>query len=102
MPARSTLAGLLVMLVAAPAAAQRDGQSGTISIVIGAEPTLPVPTLSLAKANTDVASLLFLPLARLGRRMVTTDEKSYEPALARSWRRTDSVTLVFELDERAR
>lgn len=106
MRVRSSMAGLLAVLVAAsfagPLAAQRDTQSGTISIVIGAEPTLPFPGLSLAKANMDVASLLFLPLARLGRQFITSDEKTYEPALARSWRRTDSLTLVFELDPRAR
>jgi hypothetical protein len=60
-----------------PAAGGTD--TGTISIVIGAEPTLPLPTLSSAKANTDVASLLFLPLARPGPDLATTDESSFVP-----------------------
>jgi peptide/nickel transport system substrate-binding protein len=86
-----------------PAAAQREAPDhGTITIVIGAEPTLPIPTLSNAKQNLDVASLLFLPLARLGPDLAVTDERRYEPALARAWARRDSVTLVFDLDPRAR
>ncbi len=89
--------------LAGPLAAQADrGNTGTISIVIGAEPTLPIPTLSSGKANADVGNLLFVPLARLGRALSTTDEKSFEPALARRWTRRDSLTLVFELDPRAR
>lgn len=99
---RRTLLGcaLALSLTASPAAAQRD--HGTITIVIGAEPTLPVPTLSNQKQNVDVAALLFLPLARVGRDLDLTNERSYEPALARSWSRPDSLTLVFELDPRAR
>ena len=96
---------LLGCLLALPLGAHRAaGQDdhGTITIVIGAEPTLPVPTLSNFKQNTDVAALLFLPLARIGRRLDLTNEKGYEPALARAWSRRDSVTLVFELDPRAR
>lgn len=83
-----------------PAAGGTD--TGTISIVIGAEPTLPLPTLSSAKANTDVASLLFLPLARPGPDLATADESSFVPVLARSWTRLDSVTIAFDLDPRAR
>src|SRR6185369_9220753 len=30
------------------------------------------------------------------------DERGYEPQLARSWTRRDSLTLVFELDPRAK
>lgn len=89
--------------LAAPAIAQPRGKdTGTIIIVIGAEPTTPVPTLSGGKANVDVGNVLFLPLAWLGPRLATTDEKSFEPALARRWIRRDSLTLVFELDPRAR
>jgi peptide/nickel transport system substrate-binding protein len=83
-------------------AAQESAERASITIVIGAEPTLPVPTLSNFQANVDVASLLFLRLARLGPAMSTIDEKSFEPQLARSWSRRDPLTLVFELDPRAR
>ena len=94
---------LFGLSLAGPVASQADRRdTGTISIVIGAEPTLPVPTLSSGTANADVGNMLFLPLARLGRNLATTDEKSFEPALARRWTRRDSLTLVFELDPRAR
>ena len=88
----------LALRAAGPVQAQSRPDHGTIVITIGAEPTLPVPTLSSAKANVDVASLMFLPLARPGRKLVTADEKSFEPMLARSWNRRDSVTLAFDLD----
>ncbi len=84
-----------------PAEAQQSDQ-GTITIVIGAEPTNPVPTLSSGKANFDVGNILFLPLAWLGPRLNTADEKSFQPALARRWTRRDSLTLVFDLDPRAK
>jgi len=91
----------LISIAAAPLKAQSDQRdSGTITIVIGAEPTLPIPTLSPAKQNVDVGSLLFLHLARMGKRLSTTDERDFEPELARSWSRRDSLTLAFDLDTR--
>jgi peptide/nickel transport system substrate-binding protein len=92
----------VLALAAADAAAQRPADRGSITIVIGAEPTLPVPTLSNRKQNIDVAALLFLPLARPNRALEVADEGAYEPALARRWTRRDSLTLAFDLDPRAR
>lgn len=103
MIARRLLIPALTLLVAAAAEArQRPSDHGTIVIIMGREPATPVPTLLGEKANNDVSDLLFLRLARPGRGLVTTDEKSFEPELARSWTRRDSLTLVFELDPRAR
>jgi peptide/nickel transport system substrate-binding protein len=94
---------LATLLAAAPAAAQRPADHGAAVIVLGQEPASPVPTLFAGSAaNASVADLLFLRLARPGRTLVTTDESTFEPQLARSWRRRDSLTLVFELDPRAR
>lgn len=99
-PFRAVLATLLA---AAPAAAQRPADHGAAVIVLGQEPASPVPTLFAGSAaNASVADLLFLRLARPGRTLVTTDETTFEPQLARSWSRRDSLTLVFELDPRAR
>jgi len=92
-------AALLLLLIPAH---QRGADHGSIVIILGQEPATPVPTLLGAKANNDVADLLFLRLARPGRTLITTDEKSFEPQLARSWTRRDSLTLVFELDPRAK
>ena len=96
------LAAILVVLPSALAARQRAPDHGTIVIILGQEPTTPVPTLLGAKANIDVSDLLFLRLARPGRKLVTTDEKSFEPQLAQRWSRRDSLTIVFELDPRAK
>jgi peptide/nickel transport system substrate-binding protein len=52
--------------------------------------------------NHELADQLFLRLANLGPDRRTADERSFEPALARRWERVDSLTLVLELDPRAR
>ena len=95
---------LLAVFLAAPAPllAQRPPDHGSIVILLGQEPTTPIPTLLGGSANSAVSDLLFLRLARPGRGLVTTDERSFEPELAKSWTRRDSLTLVFELDPRAR
>lgn len=104
MIARRLLLPALTLLVAAAAEArQRPSDHGTIVIIMGREPATPVPmAFDNNKANTDVSDLLFLRLARPGPGLTTSDEKSFEPQLARSWSRRDSLTLVFELDPRAR
>lgn len=88
---------------ASPAAAQRPADHGSAVILLGQEPATPIPLLlGGSSANAAVADLLFLRLAHLGRTLSTTNERSFEPELARSWSRRDSLTLVFELDPRAR
>jgi len=96
------LLAALLLLPSATLAQPRAPDHGSAVIIVGQEPTTPVPTLLGAKANSDVSDLLFWRLARPGPGMVTTDEKSFEPQLARSWSRRDSLTLVFELDPRAK
>lgn len=103
---RTALAiSLLAGLAACDASAQRQ-LPGTLVIVSGEYATLPVPTLMEGPASTTenahVADLLFLRLAVEGPGRSTLDESGYEPQLARSWSRRDSLTLVFELDPRAR
>ena len=75
-------------------------------IVTGGEPSMPIPTLMEGArsnlANFEVADHLFLRLANLGPGLVTAGDLGFVPMLARSWSRRDSVTLVFELDPRAR
>ena len=87
-----------------PAPAQREPSS--IVIVTGQQATVPVPTLMEGPlnttANTEIADHLFLRLAGVGPGMVTAGDRGFEPRLARSWSRRDSLTLVFELDPRAR
>lgn len=92
---------LAAALVVAPALrAQSD--HGSIVVVTGQYPGLPIPTLIQGSSNQDVADLLFLRLARLGPTLATAGDSAFIPQLARSWTRRDSLTLVFELDPRAR
>ncbi len=92
-----------LLAAASPAAAlQRINDHGSAVIIMGQEPATPIPTLLSGSANNAVSDLLFLRLARPGVGLSTTDERTFEPQLARSWSRRDSLTIVFELDPRAR
>jgi peptide/nickel transport system substrate-binding protein len=48
-----------------------------------------------------VADQLFARLGQLGPTLITSGDRAFEPLLARSWTRRDSVTLAFDLDPRA-
>jgi peptide/nickel transport system substrate-binding protein len=86
------------------APAQREPTS--IVIVTGQQATMPIPTLMEggqgSLANNEIADHLFLRLASIGPGMVTVGDQGFVPLLARRWSRRDSLTLVFELDPRAR
>jgi len=101
-------AGLALTTMAACAREPRTQGSrdpSRVVILIGAEAFAPVPTLNEAAqsstANTDLADQMFLHLAELGPSLLTAGDQAFEPRLARSWTRRDSVTLVFDLDPRA-
>ena len=87
------------------AVAQREADPSSIVIVTGGEASVPIPTLMegpfASTANSDIADQLFLRLAELGPALITAGDHAFEPRLARSWTRLDSVTLVFDLDPRA-
>ena len=100
--------GLVVSLSTASAqdgAAQSDAARSSIVIATGQEATLPIPTLMEGPqgslANFDIADQLFLRLAQLSPTLITSGDRAFEPLLARSWTRRDSVTLAFDLDPRA-
>ena len=84
--------------------AQREPSS--IVIVTGQQATVPVPTLmegpQATTANYEIADHLFLRLAGVGPGLLTAGDRGFVPLLAKSWTRRDSLTLVFELDPRAR
>ncbi len=101
-------AGLVVALSSAGArsgAAQEKDARASLVIVNGEEATVPVPTLMegahKSTGNSDIADQLFLHLAQLGPTLITSGDRAFEPMLARSWTRRDSVTLAFDLDPRA-
>jgi ABC-type transport system substrate-binding protein len=106
-PRIATLAGLSALSLAHPLIAQSErSPSASIVIVTGQQPTMPIPTLMEGAAsslgNAELADQLFLRLAELGPTLLTAGDRNFVPALARSWSRRDSVTLVFDLDPRAR
>jgi peptide/nickel transport system substrate-binding protein len=101
-------AGLAVTVsVAAPRRgwAQAPPDTARVVIVTGGEALAPVPTLNegpqASVSNTDITDQLFVRLAELGPTLITAGDRAFEPCLARSWTRRDSVTLAFDLDPRA-
>ncbi|HEX7335920.1 MAG TPA: ABC transporter substrate-binding protein [Gemmatimonadales bacterium] len=106
-PLTTGAAILAALSVTVPVAAQSDGSArNSLVIVTGQQATLPIPTLMEGPAqnvgNFDVADQLFLRLVNLGPNLQTAGDTGFAPGLARSWTRRDSVTLVFELDPKAR
>ncbi len=93
------LAGVAACTPEAPAPAP-----GTAVLAVGERATSLAPVLPATRrtADQEAADLLFLRLAGLGADHRTTGDDGFEPQLARSWSRRDSVTLAFELDPRAR
>jgi peptide/nickel transport system substrate-binding protein len=102
---RASLGAGLAATLAAGSARVAVAQA-SIVIVTGGEASVPVPTLmegaQQAVSNFDIADQLFLRLAELGPTLMTAGDRAFEPALARSWTRRDSLTLAFDLDPRAR
>ncbi len=102
---RLAIVAVLAAWTSVQAGAQSDRATGIV-IVTGQQATTPVPTLMEGAANGvgnfDVADQLFIRLAELGPKLLTAGDRDFMPALARSWTRRDSTTLVFDLDPRAR
>jgi peptide/nickel transport system substrate-binding protein len=99
---RAGTAAVLVALVL-PGIAAAQQASRPITIVVGQEPTTPIPTLiGGLTVNLDVADQLFLRLATPPVRLTTAGDKGFQPQLARRWTRRDSLTIAFDLDPRAR
>jgi|CXWL01.1.fsa_nt_gi peptide/nickel transport system substrate-binding protein len=90
---------LLGALGRAPLSAQVPG---TVVFAVQGDPTLPLPAINDQTFNTDLADQLFLRLAMLGPTFRTIGDRAMTPMLARRWQRIDPLTLVFELDPRAR
>jgi peptide/nickel transport system substrate-binding protein len=82
---------------------QAQPRNATVVYAVGKEPSLPVPLLTRnEQANEDVADQLFLHLATFTPGGRVTGDDALVPSLARRWRRIDPLTLVFEIDPRAR
>lgn len=106
-PRTSIIAALALSALSRPGLTQSNQvHRGSIVIATGQLATMPIPTLMEGPAsgvpNLELADQLFLRLAGLGPTLITAGDQGFVPLLARSWSRRDSVTLVFELDPRAR
>lgn len=106
-PRTAIIAAIVATASVIPSEAQAQGDARTsIVIVTGQQATVPIPTLMEGPANNlanmEIADQLFLRLAGLGPTLLTAGDRNFVPLLARSWSRRDSVTLVFDLDPRAR
>jgi peptide/nickel transport system substrate-binding protein len=104
-PRTVIIAALIAAVAPTGASAQGDAPT-SIVIVTGEQATLPIPTLMEGPANSlgnmEIADQLFLRLVGLGPTLLTAGDRNFVPLLAKSWARRDSVTLVFDLDPRAR
>jgi peptide/nickel transport system substrate-binding protein len=105
--ARFVLAAVLAGASAVrPPLAPAQREPSSVVIVTGQQATMPVPTLMEGPqnnlANFEIADHLFLRLAEVGPGLVTAGDRGFVPLLAKRWTRRDSLTLVFELDPRAR
>src|SRR5262245_11514937 len=102
---RQFLVGALALSLApgGAASAQSAREATTLVIAYPRNPASAVPTLwGSDNSNREVSDLIFLRLADLGPEMRTVGDDGFIPRLARKWERRDRVTLVFELDPRAR
>ena len=96
-------AGLLIFAGIAPAGAQSAPRHATVVYAVGREPTMPIPLFTSSfTENEDLADQLFLHLAVFKPGAQVTGDNALAPALAKSWHRVDPLTLVFDLDRRAR
>jgi len=89
--------------LAAPARAQRSAPRATIVYDVGKEPAMPIPLLTNAEeANEDLADQLFLHLVTYAPGAQLSGDNALRPSLAKSWHRIDPLTLVFDIDPRAK
>lgn len=78
------------------------GVCGTIVIGSGGDAATLFPPLVSSALDQTASDLIYLRLAEVGNELNTVGTEGFQPRLARSWKFEDSLTLVFELDERAR
>jgi len=71
-------------------------------IVTSSDADVLFPPAGSTSAAADVAGLVFSRLAELDFQANTVGDSGFRPAVARSWERADSTTIVFRIDPRAR
>lgn len=84
---------------AAPAAAT----GGTVVISVGGDPDLLFPPLTATVPGKIINDLVYDHLADIGDSLITVGDRGFTPVLARRWEwSSDSMTIAFHLDPRAR
>ena len=78
-----------------------SGPCGTIVVNITGAIETVLPVLGTSANAKAVSDLLFLPLAEIGNALNFVGDDGFEPRIASSWTVEDSLTIVFELDQRA-
>lgn len=91
-----------LLLACEPSATCPPGRCGTLIFAAAAEPTTLNPALATRTEERDVHDQIFEKLADIGPDLVTVGDSGFEPRLAASWERRDSLTLVFHLRPDAR
>src|SRR5439155_626799 len=80
----------------------RGHYCGVLVIAAPGEPDILLPPITLLAIGRDVTDQLFLKLADVGMSSNTVGDDDFVPQLAARWDWTDTVTLTFHLDPRAR
>jgi peptide/nickel transport system substrate-binding protein len=78
-----------------------EGSCGTAVITTTGAPRTALPALAVSVPSQALGDLVFLPLAEIGNDLNYLTDDGFEPRIARRWSAEDSVTIVFELDDRA-
>jgi peptide/nickel transport system substrate-binding protein len=98
----------LLALVLAAACTGRGGGAcngeycGTIVFAAIGQPVSLLPPVTSHRLDRDIYDQIFLKLADVGPDLNTVGDAGFEPQLADRWTWTDSLTLAFHLDPRAR
>ena len=96
------LAGLLPACSRTPAGQCRGDDCGTLVFAAIGEPNTLLPAVTDEALDRDIEGQLFLKLADIGPDLNTVGDRGFEKQLADGWTWTDSLTLRFHLDPRAR
>ncbi len=96
------LASVTAVTACAPKDATCAETCGTVVVDISGAPETLLPVLHISADALAIGSLMFLPLAEIGNDLNFVGDEGFQPRIARSWTFEDSVTIVFELDPRAR
>src|SRR5881398_577821 len=100
--AAAALAGLLLVGACGRKGGCSGDYCGTLVIAAAGEPDILLPPIIQLAIARDVSDQLFLKLADVGMSANTIGDDGFVPQLAARWDWTDSVSLTFHLDPRAK